>query len=324
MEEMIVLEVLEKGGKVKERVRLTSFPVSIGRAYDNDIILDDEYVSPHHLVVGRNESGALCVNDAQSENGLYQMPGHRHVPVIPVESESQFVVGATHLRIRRPDFAVAPTLVADRRQQSVRTVLQRGWVFVGLLVAIAAVLYVENYDHAYQKLKYSKLIFDATMGVIAVLLWPAIWAFVGRLLGRRTSYLTHANMFIIAILAYEGFDYVDDYYSFSMSAESSASVMGALAAILVGGLLLFGHLRVATHLRRKTVAVTSCLLVGGILGVTLLSLYVDDAQFSNRLSFPSVLKPLSSVVSRPLSPEAFLGEMQPVKQKLEKLRQEDN
>ena len=41
-EEVIILEILGKSGRVREHVRLSRFPATIGRAYDNDVILDDQ------------------------------------------------------------------------------------------------------------------------------------------------------------------------------------------------------------------------------------------------------------------------------------------
>lgn len=49
--------------------RLTKFPVRIGRALDNDIILSDPTVSPHHLEIDQTEQGKLCFRNLSKENG---------------------------------------------------------------------------------------------------------------------------------------------------------------------------------------------------------------------------------------------------------------
>ena len=71
MDELIVVEVLDRAGRVTERVRLTEFPARIGRAYDCAVIVNDPYVSPCHLTIERDAEGQLCVLDAQSDNGIY-------------------------------------------------------------------------------------------------------------------------------------------------------------------------------------------------------------------------------------------------------------
>ena len=37
------IEILDAKGHVSERVRVESFPIQIGRAYTNDIVVDDPY-----------------------------------------------------------------------------------------------------------------------------------------------------------------------------------------------------------------------------------------------------------------------------------------
>ena len=45
------LEVLDRAGHVVQRIPVENQPVLIGRAYENDVILDDPYLSPVHLRV---------------------------------------------------------------------------------------------------------------------------------------------------------------------------------------------------------------------------------------------------------------------------------
>lgn len=324
MEEVIVLEVLERSGKVRERMRLGDFPVTIGRAYDNDIILDDEYVSPRHLSIERDEQGALRAIDLNSENGLYEIPSLKRVDALPIAADNQLLVGSTHIRIRRSDFAVPPTALANRRRRSAQNMLASGWLFVPVLLAAAAVLLMEKYFQTFQKIKYQGLILEPVAPLLALLIWAGAWAFIGRILGHRAAFYAHANMVLMAMLLLYGVDFCTDYYSFAFSAMASAKLIEAMAVTLVGGVLLYGHLQLATQQRRKKVALTSGLVVGGLFCIILFSNHVSDAQFSTSLSYPTVLKPPSGIARKPLSPEAFFSRAQKMKQQLDKARLEDN
>ena len=70
------LEVLDGRDHVVQRVGVAEFPVTVGRAYTNQLILDDPYVCPAHAVIECDEQGAVRVRDLGSVNGLY----HRHGP----------------------------------------------------------------------------------------------------------------------------------------------------------------------------------------------------------------------------------------------------
>ena len=324
MEEMIVLEVLGKSGTVRERTRLTHFPVQLGRAYDNDIILDDEGVSPHHLRIERNAQGVLCVTDLQSENGLYQIPSLRRIDALALESESQLLVGNTHIRLRRSDFAVAPTVLANRRRASALNLLASWRVLLPLMLAVASLVLLEKYSLTFQKIKYQEMVLDTLSPMLGFLVWAGIWAFIGRILGHRAAYLAHANMVLLAMLALFGLDYFIEYYSFAFSAEDSASLIQSLLVTLIGGTLLFGHLHYATQLRRKTVAWSSGLFAAGVLGIVLFSSHVRDSEFNSNLDFPGVMLPPSNIVGQPLTPEAFFTRAQAMQAGLDKARTADN
>ena len=46
---MTVVEVRGRGGQLLERFRSGKCEIHIGRAFDNDIIVEDRYIYPHHL-----------------------------------------------------------------------------------------------------------------------------------------------------------------------------------------------------------------------------------------------------------------------------------
>lgn len=324
MEEVIVLEILEKSGKVRERVRLGSFPVKLGRAYDNDIILDDEAVSPHHLCIERNDQDELQVIDLDSENGIYQWRSRKPVTALPLLTDTQLLVGHTHLRLRRTDFAVAPTVHNSRRQQTLADLLANGPVFALLLLTVAGLSVLEQYLVTFQKIKYQELVMLPLATTAMVLVWSGIWAFVGRILVHRAAYRAHASMVLLCLLALFGLDYVTEYYSFAFSAYTSASLIEYAALALAGGLLLYGHLHFATQLRRKAGAITSSLVVGSLLGITLFAEYLDDTRFDTSLSYPTALKPASSMLVQPISAENFLSDVRSMKAQLDKARLEEN
>ena len=45
------IEILDGKGNVLERTAVESFPVNIGRAYTNQVIVTDPHVCPMHLTI---------------------------------------------------------------------------------------------------------------------------------------------------------------------------------------------------------------------------------------------------------------------------------
>jgi len=53
MEEVTWIEVLSRKRQVVSRQRAIASTVTIGRAYDNDLILDDPHMAAHHMRLAR-------------------------------------------------------------------------------------------------------------------------------------------------------------------------------------------------------------------------------------------------------------------------------
>jgi len=62
----VIFETIQRG--VRHYHKIESFPVSIGRALDNDIILQDVTISPHHLSI-TDENGGYQITNLMNENG---------------------------------------------------------------------------------------------------------------------------------------------------------------------------------------------------------------------------------------------------------------
>ena len=323
-EEVIILELLGKSGMVREHVRLSRFPATIGRAYDNDVILDDEYASPHHLVIERNEQGTLRITDLNSENGLYRMPAMKRIDNVLIETDNLLLVGGTQIRIRRTNFVVAPTVLANRRRNSMQNTLASTWLFLPLLLAVSALLLLQQYSSTFQKIKYQRLVLETVAPLLGLMIWAGIWAFIGRILGHRAVFIAHANIVLLAIISIFGLNWFADYYSFAFSATTSTEFIVTFTFTLLGGILLYGHLLLATRMKVKRAAITSCLVVGGLLVIFLFSDYVINTEFNSKLSYPTVLKPSASIAGRPLSLEQFFSKAQAMKQRLDKARLEKN
>ena len=64
------IETLARNGEVLHRHRVAALPIRMGRAYDNDFIVDDDYAAAHHAVVEAGPDGRLRLRDLGSRNGI--------------------------------------------------------------------------------------------------------------------------------------------------------------------------------------------------------------------------------------------------------------
>jgi hypothetical protein len=53
------VETLARNGDVLHRHQVRELPIRLGRGYDNDYIIDDDYVAANHAVIEAGEQGGL-------------------------------------------------------------------------------------------------------------------------------------------------------------------------------------------------------------------------------------------------------------------------
>ncbi len=287
------VEVLDRRGTVLSRTRLDSVPATIGRAYDNDVILDDRYVCPTHAVFVRDEDGRLVLEDADSVNGLY-VPGREgRIARLPIESKTLIRVGHTRLRIVCPDAEVpAATLDQSTDSKVEEFARSRRFALVSLAVVVAFAgvsMYLESFDEN---------TVPQTVGIVIVVplllaMWAGAWSLASRIVVQRFEFVPHMAVVSAVLLVTLLYDEIGDYFLFLFPADVLAAVL-IVGGLVITATLLYGHLIFASTLNRRrrltwAIGVSLALFaLGGVIGLAVqeeFNAYTDD---------PGVLKPVGS------------------------------
>ena len=125
---MIWIEVLSRHRSVLSRHRFDGQSIAIGRAYSNDVVLDDPHVAASHVRIERGEDGNLTAFDLGSANGMFAAHGGARVNRLALDDDSVFRIGHSLLRVRMAGHAVAPERPFDSRE--------RMWVAIGVLAIL--------------------------------------------------------------------------------------------------------------------------------------------------------------------------------------------
>jgi len=131
------IETLARNGEVLHRHRVAGLPIRMGRAYDNDFIVDDDYAAAHHAVVEAGPDGRLRLRDLGSRNGIVHK-SRRIKDELAIDGDTVVRMGHTSLRIRGAAHRVAPELV-DRTMHGWEGMLPGG---AGIVLAVLAALLV--------------------------------------------------------------------------------------------------------------------------------------------------------------------------------------
>lgn len=181
---MIWIEILSRQQEVAARFRIAGTEARIGRAYTNDVIVDDPYVAPEHLRLFRDEAGGLVVEDMGTANGVYLDGSKQRLARVMVDGRQPIRIGQTYLRIREGSFAVEPERVGRAERQALPMVLA-----AILSVALVAIDEVRTWLNQTSEVQPTTYLAPALGVVIAVLAWAGMWALLSRIFSGRSLFL---------------------------------------------------------------------------------------------------------------------------------------
>jgi len=315
MGQLIIIEVLEKSGKVKERSRHDHFPVRIGRSYQNEIILDDVYISPNHLSIEVDGEGFLQVRDLNSENGAFLLPSSNRITQVPVKEETLLRVGHTTIRIRLPHFQVGPTRGETPERKRVWQLVQGPKLFLVMLLLTGAAMVLDSYLSRFTKLQVADLLEDVFLSFGLLVLWAGFWALISKLNRKQSFFVDHGTVACTAILGLLVSNHIYEYLVFVFSAfvPKEFFLYGVLLILL--GLTIYGHLRFSILQPSKNLAIITAIVSITIVGLGGTVVELKSTQFSTTLNYPAQLKPLPLKLVYSSSIDDFFKRAETVKRK---------
>lgn len=283
-----VLEVHERSGALRERVKLAAAgPFRIGRAFDNDLILDDPYVCPHHAELRLTDDGWL-LTDVGSVNGL-RLGNSARLQRIELRGRTGFRLGHTELLFRTADEAL-PASRTDPSDHRVAQALRSVPMAATGLLLLALLIGVQQFLGQSENQRWLPSLAEALGALVMVAIWALAWAVVNRLFAHRLQYPGHLTIAALSLLAVMLLDVVGEYLLFAFAGDRWTGLFGKL--LLYGGLALalWGHvgLIAGQPTRRQLGAATA---VSAMLFVLFSLPDAIDDDFKSNPEFQALLKP---------------------------------
>jgi hypothetical protein len=314
MDELIHVEVLGRTGDVAQRVALDRLPATIGRAYDNDVIIDDPFVAPHHLRVERLDDGRLHVVDLDSRNGLHLTQPQRRVREAFVSGDMRLRIGHTQLRLRARDWPVAPEEIDT---------LAEGWRSPGItaivLAAYLALLGLHTYASTIEDFQPARLLAGLPFALLIPAVWSGVWAAIGRIVSGRANFFAHCTVVLAAASGAFVIEPLLKLAAFALSMPVLAAE-SILAIAFIIGAALFGHLRLVSHLRSSWLAAGAAVVVLLGVGGTRISAWLETRDDVNEIATLNVLYPPYLRVAPADSPRQFVEDARHLEKLLAKER----
>lgn len=302
-----VLEVLERDGQARQTHVIADWPLHIGRAVDNDVVLHDSHVARHHLRIVPGENG-LELHVGQTLNGARTAKRHLRGGMwqsLPETGEPvELSIGRTRLRLRLPGHNLPPELpLAMSTASGLRRAAPLGLGLIALLSALSFDTWLDNDPDTFLRALGSMLV----ASVVAAAVWCGLWALLSKTFTRVTQFGWHLKVFVLASLAWMAVEAGTDLLSFSFSWHRlSDFAFIALYAVAAVGLYL--HLLAVEPARPRLMRG-----VAGVAFVTAVALQLwSNQQRNDRYGtdlYMSHLFPPSLRVAKPAPLDDFVQAM---------------
>lgn len=313
MGSLALLEVLDRDGHVRHQVAATRWPLSVGRAIDNDLVLDDPHVAPHHFSVNVDDEGQVFVTVGDTVNGL--QVGRQRLARdsrVPVGGETlPLVAGRTPLRLRLAGHQVA----AEMPMAVTRSLLVELSSVVILLVVVAAMIAFDTYLSAEPALLTRELGREAIKSIGLGLVWCGFMSVLSKVFTRQASFGWHLRVMLGAVAAWKLIGAVTGALAFVFS-WPWISDYAFVATCAVAGVALYVHMLAIEprHPARWRVVGGSAALTA--VALTLWFNHQATDRFGDEL-YMSHLLPPSLRLARPVSTDTFLQSVAPLQKTLQ-------
>ncbi len=314
------IETLARNGDVLHRHRVDKLPITIGRGYNNDFILDDAHTAPTHAVVELAEDGALVMRDLGSQNGIV-VHGKRQ-PSVPINGTTVVRLGHTRLRVRDAAFPVEAEITDTTMHAWEGGVpALAGMALIALFVGVTEAL---SDTGAFQAIRYLLVI---VTGIGAGMVWSGVWALANRLFGGHARLGRHLFILGSGLVAIGAWKALSSVLAYAWSAEVFTRY-GNHVVMLILVAMIYNHLRTVKPLKPRAF-ISSCavfLALGS--GLILMRNYEGAGRLRDEL-YMSVILPPAVRHSQDHNVDEFMGEAAKLKaaaddaRKSSKLKKDD-
>ena len=256
----IIIEELSHGHKLLSRHKFASNNITIGRGYDNDIIISDPHVCADHLQLHFNGEDWL-VDDQGSINGSYLADNKGNVIQHKIRSGDIISIGKSQVRFVFPSHPVLESIAISPFEGLIN--IARHPMVLALSMTLFAFIagWIINLNNANEVTLTQMLV--PTIGLtLGFALWPAGIALVSHLTKHDARFWTQMGICFIFFNLMWLSDIFENIVHFNTSSNFSMLWLLSIIPLLLAFGLFWLNCYVGFHmtLRRRNV-VASCLIL---------------------------------------------------------------
>ena len=319
MATLALLEVLDRDGSVRHAVPVHAWPLHVGRALDNDVVLADAHVAAQHFSIEPAEPGLALVAGA-TRNGVHigaKLVRSGERSVLPVQGDAiALTAGRTHLRLRLPEHSLAAELPLAPAAPFARRAGPGLLAACALLLGLLFNTYLVTDPGGLGRALGTMLLATVAGGAV----WCGAWALLSKTFTHQARFGWHLRVFLFSSIATLVVGTLPSLLAFMFS-WPVLSDFAFVGVYCVAAVALYFHLLAvepARHRLLKWVAATGA-VVG--IGLTVWFNLQRADQFGDEL-YMSHLFPPALRLARPVATDKFTADLATLQAVLDKKAKE--
>lgn len=312
----LIIEILDRFGKIKERHRVDSFPYKIGRGFSNHLIVDDPYISPSHITIEQSENG-FSLTDTDSSNGVFQVHPLQKISSLDLENNSRIRIGHTDIRFHFTNHKITETLKDRDMPSQLSMLVTNGFILPIIWFIFSCAFMLDTYIESTGIVTFQKLLSETFPLILVMAIWALIWSVVSKLVTRRFYFSFHAAWVTSLTLASTLIDNFSNYIEFIFSLEGSSYFMSLIASLIITSTLLYGHLHYSSTFSVKKAKLASIFTSVVIIGIIEIFSLLNATEYSNTPKYSAVIKPPAFILTTPDSVETFFNQTNTIRKNID-------
>lgn len=290
-----VIEIYSRAGRMLFRQRMPTNSFTVGRGYNNDLLLDDPYVKADHMYIEAREDGEWTIIDPEkSEQKTI------------VKSGEELIVGKTRLKIFDQSYVVAPARNVNDFESNL---ISSGGLLscVGFMLLAMVLQASEAYLSSASEVRWTIIVSEALIAGASFIVVAGFWALLSRLLRHEERFLPLLVLLLKVSIFMWLFDMVISLLGFNLNDPDAIFIIGALFVGLVTAYYIYACLVLVTLLSRRIQSIAS--LVAGVMVTLLISadLVIGLDKFSAGVNYSGSMYPAVVVVANGVTVEDFIN-----------------
>ena len=315
----LIFNIVDQGGHRHDWRRLGGSRLTIGRAWDNDLILTDPTVSPYHAVIEEDADGRVVLRDLDSVNGVYAKGRRRVEDAVELVSGGVYTLGKSRVTIYSPDHPVPETTRIGGTDNAIE-LLDNPFILVGAILLASFIHAWEQWLNMFSGFEWREIANVLLVVIGSTLALALFWAVVGRILRHESHFRKQLTIILVFLVAQFMLSRLYDVILFNtLDFFTSTMILVLFQAVLLTALLWL-NLYLATNLTPRHRARSAAAVAIVLVVLSLYSEVIFRPDFSETPDYVRVLQPPALRFTGPVPVEEYLSDAERVFQRLREKR----